>query len=79
MVAAIIILIPTVFIPCFYTFTELEDGDLKRGIHKEAEKTKINVGQIVKIDGSKRSSHANAFVSGFGPFRKVAIFDTLMK
>ena len=79
LVSLVIILIPTVFIPCFYSFTELEEGDLKKGILKEAEKTNIDVSQIVKIDGSKRSSHANAFVSGFACFRKVAIFDTLME
>jgi STE24 endopeptidase len=64
--------------PLFFTFTDLEDGDLKTKVFKEAEKTKIPVSQIKVIDGSKRSSHSNAFVSGFGSFRKVVLFDTLI-
>jgi STE24 endopeptidase len=64
--------------PLFFTFTDLEDSDLKTKVFKEAEKTKIPVSQIKVIDGSKRSSHSNAFVSGFGSFRKVVLFDTLI-
>ena len=72
------ILVPTVILPLFFTFTDLEDGKLKTDIFNEAEKTKIPVSQIKVIDGSQRSSHSNAFVSGFGSARKVVIFDTLI-
>ena len=65
--------------PMFNTFTDLEDGELKTAIFAEAEKTKIPVSQIKKIDGSKRSSHSNAFVTGFGSTRKVVLFDTLIE
>ena len=37
------------------------------------------MGQIKVIDGSKRSSHSNAFVSGFSTWRKVVLFDTLLE
>ena len=72
------LLIPTVIIPIFYTFTDLEDGELKTAILEEAKKTDVSVAEIKVIDGSKRSSHSNAFVSGFGSFRKVVLFDTLI-
>jgi STE24 endopeptidase len=72
------LLIPTVIVPLFYTYTDLEDGELKTAILKEAEKTDVKVAEIKVIDGSKRSSHSNAFVSGFWNFRKVVLFDTLI-
>lgn len=65
--------------PLFFTFSDLEDGELKTKVFKEGEKTKIPVSQIKVIDGSQRSSHSNAFVSGFGSFRKVVLFDTLIE
>ena len=46
------LLVPTVILPLFYKFTDLEDGQLKTDIFKEAEKTKIPVSQIKVIDGS---------------------------
>jgi STE24 endopeptidase len=66
-------------LPLFYTLTDLEEGKLRDAIFKEAEKTSVNVAQIKVIDGSTRSSHSNAFVTGFGAFRKVVIFDTLIE
>lgn len=65
--------------PLFYTLTDLEEGKLRDAIFKEAEKTSVNVAQIKVIDGSTRSSHSNAFVTGLGAFRKVVIFDTLIE
>lgn len=62
----------------FNTFSDLEDGELKQRIYKEAEKTNVAVSQVKVIDGSQRSNHSNAFVSGFWKFRKVVIYDTLI-
>lgn len=72
------LLIPTVIIPMFYTLTDLEDGELRQAVLKEALKTDVKVAEIKVIDGSKRSSHSNAFVTGFWNFRKVVLFDTLI-
>jgi len=72
-------LIPTLIIPMFYTYSNLEEGELKELILKEAEKTNVKVSEIKVIDGSTRSSHSNAFVTGLYPFRKVVIFDTLIE
>ena len=41
-------------------------------------KTDVQVSEVKVIDGSKRSSHSNAFVTGFWSFRKVVLFDTLI-
>ena len=71
-------MVPTVFVPLFFTYSELENEELKTAIWLEAEKTDVNVSEIKVIDGSKRSSHSNAFVSGFWHFRKVVLFDTLI-
>lgn len=73
------LLIPVLIIPLFYKLTDMEDGELKSRVFKEAEKTGIPVSQIKVIDGSQRSSHSNAFVTGFSSFRKVVIFDTLIE
>ena len=72
------LLVPVVILPMFFTFTDLDEGELRTAIFAESEKTAIPVSQIKVIDGSKRSSHSNAFVTGFGSFRKVVLFDTLM-
>ena len=73
------LLVPTVIVPLFYTYTDLEDGELKAAIFNEAKKSDVSVAEIKVIDGSKRSSHSNAFVSGFWKYRKVVIFDTLIE
>ena len=78
LIIIISLLVPTVFVPLFFTYSELENEELKTAIWLEAEKTDVNVSEIKVIDGSKRSSHSNAFVSGFWHFRKVVLFDTLI-
>lgn len=72
------LLIPTLIIPMFYTLSDLEEGELREAILKEARKTDVKVAEIKVIDGSKRSSHSNAFITGFWHFRKVVLFDTLI-
>ena len=72
------LLLPTVILPIFFTFSELENEELKKKIYAEAEKTNINVNEIRVIDGSQRSSHSNAFVAGLCGARKVVVFDTLL-
>ena len=72
------LLLPTVVLPMFFTFSELADEKLRPKIYAEAEKTKINVNEIRVIDGSQRSSHSNAFVAGLCGARKVVLFDTLL-
>ena len=67
-----------VIAPMFNKFTPLEDGDLKAAIEEFANKVGFPIGRIDVMDGSKRSAHSNAYFSGFGKSRRIALFDTLL-
>ena len=68
-----------VIAPMFNKFSPLEDGELKTAIEEFANKVSFPVGRIDIMDGSKRSSHSNAYFSGFGKSRRIALFDTLLE
>ena len=70
---------PRWIMPLFNTFTPLEDGDLKEAILAYARSVKYGVENIFIIDGSRRSSKSNAFFTGFGKHKRIALFDTLVK
>ena len=78
----------TVFINLFYTslilpifnkLKPLEDGSLKDKIYNYAKSVNFPLSKIFVIDGSKRSSKANAFFSGLGKSKKIVLYDTLIK
>ena len=73
------LLYPNFIAPLFNTFTELEDGELKDGINKLAESLKFPTSKIYVIDGSKRTSHSNAYFYGFWKYKRIVLFDTLLK
>ena len=54
------------------------DFDLKTAIEEFANKVGFPIGRIDVMDGSKRSAHSNAYFSGFGKSRRIALFDTLL-
>ena len=64
-------------VPLFNKQTPLEEGVLREMIEKFAEKTGFRLKNIYVIDGSKRSTKANAYFSGFGPRKRIVLFDTL--
>lgn len=66
-------------LPLFNKLTPLEDGELKNKIFTYASTVKFPLNNIFVIDGSKRSSKANAFFSGFGKRKKVVLYDTLIE
>jgi STE24 endopeptidase len=66
-------------LPLFNKLSPLEDGPLKTALLNYAEKVGYPATKIFVIDGSKRSSRANAFFSGFGPTKKVVLYDTLIQ
>ncbi|MBI3364721.1 MAG: M48 family metallopeptidase, partial [Ignavibacteriae bacterium] len=70
---------PAWIMPLFNKFTPLEDGDLKRSILSYAESVKFSLQNVFVMDGSKRSSKSNAFFSGFGKNKRIALFDTLVQ
>jgi STE24 endopeptidase len=70
---------PVVIMPLFNKFTPLDDEELKNAIEEYADKQKFALKGIFKMDGSRRSAKANAFFTGFGKFRRIALFDTLIE
>ena len=70
---------PTWIMPLFNKFTPLENGELREKIEEYAKSVGFSFGNIFVIDGSKRSSHSNAFFTGFGPTKRIALFDTLLQ
>jgi STE24 endopeptidase len=65
-------------VPLFNKQTPLEDGELKSAIEKYAQKVGFTLNNIFVIDGSKRSTKANAYFSGFGSQKRITLFDTLI-
>jgi STE24 endopeptidase len=66
-------------VPLFNKQTPLEDGSLRSAIEKFAQKAGFRLRNIYIIDGSKRSTKANAYFSGFGPKKRIVLYDTLLK
>ncbi|MFZ5798950.1 MAG: M48 family peptidase [Desulfobulbus sp.] len=72
-------LAPALIMPLFNTFTPLADGELKERITAYARGQNFRMQGIFTMDGSKRSTRLNAFFSGFGSFRRIVFFDTLLE
>ncbi|MCW8795477.1 MAG: M48 family metallopeptidase [Chlorobium sp.] len=70
---------PTLIMPLFNKFTPLEDGELQGAIMEYARSVDFPLTGIYVIDGSKRSAKANAFFTGFGKQKRIALFDTLVE
>jgi len=73
------VLYTKVFIRLFNTLTPVEDGELHDKINVLAQKTGYAVRQISIMDASKRSTKLNAFFSGFGKFKHIILYDTLIE
>ena len=69
----------TLIAPIFNKFTPLGEGELKDAIQQYTEKVKFPLTKISVMDGSKRSTHSNAYLSGFGSKKRIALFDTLIE
>ena len=67
-----------IIVPLFNKQTKLEDGELKSEIEKYSTNVGFNLSNIFVIDGSKRSTKANAYFSGFGKQKRVTLYDTLI-
>lgn len=70
---------PVWILPLFNTFTPLEDGPLKQSILAYAQSVKYPLKDISVMDGSKRSAKANAFFTGWGKNKRIALFDTMLE
>jgi STE24 endopeptidase len=74
----LLLVAPAVIMPLFNRFTPLPDGALRDRLFGLAQRTDFPTRNIEVMDGSKRSRHSNAFFTGFGRFRKIVLFDTLV-
>ena len=66
-------------VPIFNKLTPLENGELRSKIESYSKKVGYSLKNIFVIDGSKRSTKANAFFSGLGPRKTIALYDTLIE
>jgi STE24 endopeptidase len=66
-------------VPIFNKLTPLENGDLRKKIEEYSSKVGYLLKNVYVIDGSKRSTKANAFFSGLGPKKTIALYDTLIE
>lgn len=70
---------PTWIMPLFNRFEPLEDDGLREKIREYADQVRFTLEGIYVMDGSKRSSKSNAFFTGFGKNKRIALFDTLIE
>lgn len=69
---------PTWIAPLFNKFTPLEDAVLKTRIEQLMQKCGFKASGLFVMDGSRRSSHGNAYFTGFGKTKRIVFFDTLL-
>jgi len=72
-------LAPSLIMPLFNKFTPMPDGELKQEIEALGMRCDFPLDGVFIMDGSKRSTKANAFFTGLGKRKKIALFDTLVE
>ena len=75
----LMIVAPAVLLPLFNTFTPLEEGELKQAIERYAQENRFRIRGLFKMDGSRRSTKSNAYFTGIGRWRRIALYDTLIE
>ena len=70
---------PVFILPLFNRFEPLPEGELRAEIERYAEQQRFEIKGVFTMDGSRRSSKANAFFTGFGASRRIVLFDTLIE
>ena len=78
-VAGSILLMPVLITPLFYNESTLEKGELRDKIFSILEKANMDVKEIYVVDESRYSKHTNAFFSGFGSYKRIVLYDNLIK
>jgi STE24 endopeptidase len=73
-----LVLYPKLIVPLFNKLTPLPEGELRTRLLALGDRTGFRAATIEVIDGSKRSGHSNAYFTGFGRFRRIVLFDTLV-
>ena len=73
-----IVLYPALIAPLFNRFEPLKEGELRERILDLADRVGFKTGGIYTMDGSKRSTHSNAYFTGIGKTKRIVVFDTLV-
>ena len=71
-------LAPVVLDPLFNDFTPLAEGETRSDVLELARAAGVRVGEVYTVDASRRTTAANAYVTGLGPTKRVVLFDTLL-
>jgi STE24 endopeptidase len=71
-------LAPVLLEPIFNDFDRLRDGPPRREVLKLGERAGVEIGEVYRVDASRRSTALNAYVSGLGPTKRVVLYDTLL-
>ncbi len=74
----LLVIYPTLIAPIFNRFEPLEDDALKARVQALMQRCGFTAKGLFVMDGSRRSAHANAYFTGFGPAKRVVFFDTLL-
>ena len=75
----LVYILPVWILPLFNTFTPLPEGELKQMILDLCARAAYRTAGVFLMDGSKRSTHANAYFTGFGATKRIVLFDTLVE
>ena len=70
---------PLLVDPLFNSFEPLAEGPLRRQVLALADRAGVHVGEVYAVDASRRTTAANAYVTGLGPTKRVVLFDTLLR
>jgi STE24 endopeptidase len=73
------LIFPALILPLFNKFTPITEGELASRIAALLARCGFKSSGLYKMDGSKRSSHGNAFFTGFGATKRIVLFDTLVE
>ncbi len=76
--AGLTALAPVVLDPIFNDFEPLPEGELRSDVLELARAADVSVGEVFSVDASRRTTAANAYVTGLGPTKRVVLFDTLI-
>ncbi len=70
---------PRVIDPLFNDFSPIEEGELRAAVDEVFDRAGYQTDEVYEMDASRRSSHSNAYFTGFGPAKRVVLFDTLVE
>ena len=76
--AVLAALAPVVLDPVFNDFTPLPEGETRSDVLELAQAAGVKVGEVFSVDASRRTTAANAYVTGLGPTKRVVLYDTLL-